>query len=292
MSRIGIFEAAVQCHQKENSIGQMYLRGHTFKTYKVGWPHECFLWCDEEVTCQSFNFHIGQNVCELNNRTKEARPEDFMPDQTKYYMKRANNRVPLGSIPELPAESCGEIKANEGNEMVNGDYWIYSDGNGQPILARCEESWQKINAEPVCFGARGNKYGAFNITKSGLLKTMKLIHKSGSVKCNPNFSASYWGCRNLAAYGNNALLTIITNANKEAVLPPAGDLQSSCGKNHFYRLDGTSHTSTELVFRNLSNQLSVSRNQELQIWYGQDWTDCSEDNNSGTTCVDVYAWFA
>ncbi|KAL9958364.1 hypothetical protein ACROYT_G035370 [Oculina patagonica] len=153
MSRIGILEAAVQCHQKEKSIGQMYLRGHTFKTYKVGWPHECFLRCDEEVTCQSYNFHIGQKICELNNRTKEARPEDFLPDRTRYYMKRANNRVPLGSISELPAESCSEIKASEGNEMVNGDYWIYSDVNGQTILARCEENWQKINTEPVCFGA-------------------------------------------------------------------------------------------------------------------------------------------
>ncbi len=92
MSRIGIFEAAVQCHQGENSIGQMYLRGHTFKTYKVGWPHECFFRCDEEVTCQSYNFHIGQKVCELNNRTKEATPEDFIPDRTRYYMKRAFNR--------------------------------------------------------------------------------------------------------------------------------------------------------------------------------------------------------
>ena len=46
--------------------------------------------------------------------------------------------VPLGSIKELPAESCSEIKASEGNEMVNGDYWINSDGNGQTILARCE----------------------------------------------------------------------------------------------------------------------------------------------------------
>jgi len=46
--------------------------------------------------------------------------------------------VPLGSIQELPAESCSEIKASEGNEMVNGDYWIYSDGNAHTILARCE----------------------------------------------------------------------------------------------------------------------------------------------------------
>ena len=46
--------------------------------------------------------------------------------------------VPLGSIQELPAESCSEIKASEGNEIVNGNYWIYSDGDGQTILAPCE----------------------------------------------------------------------------------------------------------------------------------------------------------
>ena len=47
--------------------------------------------------------------------------------------------VPLGSIPELPAETCTEIKASEGNEMTNSEYWIYSDGNADhAILARCE----------------------------------------------------------------------------------------------------------------------------------------------------------
>ena len=54
--------------------------------------------------------------------------------------------VPLGSIQELPAESCSEIKASEGNEMVNGDYWIYSDGNGQTILARCEGTGFSFNS--------------------------------------------------------------------------------------------------------------------------------------------------
>ena len=78
-------------------------------------------------------------MCELNNRTKEARPEDFVPDSDRYYFGREwqrgrliniairtaekNNReivyldicslVPLGSIPELPAETCKEIKASE-----------------------------------------------------------------------------------------------------------------------------------------------------------------------------------
>ena len=129
---------------------------------------------------------------------------------------------------------------------------------------------------------------------SGRLKTMKLIHKSGSIKCNRADRGSYWGCTNPAYYGSDGLMTIITNANKESVLPPAGDLKAAvhCPKKHFYSLDGTSHTSPELVFRDLPNQLSVSRNQELQIWYGQDWIDCSQSDNRGTTCVDVYAWFA
>jgi len=88
-------------------------------------------------------------------------------------------------------------------------------------------------------------------------------------------------------------MTIITNTKKEAILPPAGDLKSpNANKNvFFYNLNGTTHTSPELVFRDLAIELSVARSQEFQIWYGQDWEDSSEDNNSGKTCVDVYAWY-
>ena len=157
------------------------------------------------------------------------------------------------------------------------------------------ETWQRINTEPVCFGARNNRYGAFNITKSGLLKTMKLVHKSGSVKCNLNYNASYWGCTVVPYYGKNVLMTIITNAMKEAILPPAGKLKGNGDCNnaaYFYSLNGITHTSPELVFGDLTNKVSLSRNQELQIWSGQDWIDCSESNNNGTACVDVYVWYA
>ena len=89
-------------------------------------------------------------------------------------------------------------------------------------------------------------------------------------------------------------MTIITNAKNEAILPSAGNLKDHawCNKNHFYTLDGTTQTSPELEFGDLINKVPVSRNQELQIWYGQDWIDCSEGNNSGATCVDVYVWYA
>ena len=126
---------------------------------------------------------------------------------------------------------------------------------------------------------------------------MKLVHKSGLIKCNLVDPASYWGCTNQQLYGNNGLLTIITNAKKETILPPAENLKAhgapECSnKIHFYSLNGSTHTSRELVFGDLTNKVSVSRNQKLQIWYGQDWIDCFESGNSGTTCVDVYAWYA
>ena len=97
MYRIGVFQAAAQCQTKEKSIGGMFLRGHIFKTCTVELP-ECFIRCDEEVRCQSFNFVTSLKVCEMNNRTKEARPEDFMPEPTRLYMIRANNRGTLSPL--------------------------------------------------------------------------------------------------------------------------------------------------------------------------------------------------
>lgn len=285
ISRIGIVDATGQCLEQERSIGGMYLRGHMFTVYRVGSPKECFFRCEEEVMCQSYNVVVGQNICELNDRTKEARPEDFIPDEKRFYMKRSINRVPLGSNKELPADTCAEIKASEGDEMADGKYWIYSEENSEVIEAYCKESWQKINGEePVCFGARDNLYGSFNLTKSGRVRTMKLIHRSGSVRCNHLTSASYWACTN-KAYGGN-LMTIITDADKKPVFPPTEDL-----KGESYSLPGYHHNSTELVFRKILNPLSVSNNQEMQIWYGQDWIDSGEYDNSGKTCVDVYAWY-
>ena len=48
--------------------------------------------------------------------------------------------VPLGSVPELPAESCAEIKASEGEDAVSGNYWIDSIKPGEVVLARCDMS--------------------------------------------------------------------------------------------------------------------------------------------------------
>ena len=92
-------------------------------------------------------------------------------------------------------------------------------------------------------------------------------------------------------------MTVITNVKGEAILPSTADMEEGfttghpCTEKHFYHLDGTDHKTPELVFRNLANPLSLSRGQELRIWYGQDWKNCSESGNNGTTCVDVFALY-
>ena len=46
--------------------------------------------------------------------------------------------APLGSIPELAAESCKEIKASEGQQVVSDRYWIYSAIHEKAVLAYCD----------------------------------------------------------------------------------------------------------------------------------------------------------
>lgn len=46
--------------------------------------------------------------------------------------------VPLGSIPELPAETCTEIKGSEGGQAVSKKYWFDSILPGKTVLAQCD----------------------------------------------------------------------------------------------------------------------------------------------------------
>ena len=45
--------------------------------------------------------------------------------------------VILGSIPELPAETCKEIKSSEGGQAVSGKYWFDSIVHREVVLAHC-----------------------------------------------------------------------------------------------------------------------------------------------------------
>ena len=82
---------AEQC-RKEYSIRGMMLKGHTFMAKQTTNSLKCVEKCNHDVRCQSFNYVISRGICELNNRTKEARPEDFVPDSDRFYVRRLDGR--------------------------------------------------------------------------------------------------------------------------------------------------------------------------------------------------------
>ena len=88
---ITVVFASGQCRIEANIQG-MALKGFVFKTISVSAPYKCDVRCEREITCQSYNYLIKENICELNNRTKEARLENFLPDPARFYIRRLNGR--------------------------------------------------------------------------------------------------------------------------------------------------------------------------------------------------------
>jgi len=143
---------AQQC-PSERSISGWMLQRHVYKTALADIGLPCLSSCGTDVRCQSFNFVMSSHVCEFNDRTKEAKPKDFIPDPDRHYFKKPVNRVPLGSIPELAAESCKEIKMSE-EETTSGMYWLSSINPGIPSIAFCNMTTEDINectsSPPAC----------------------------------------------------------------------------------------------------------------------------------------------
>ncbi|XP_020624031.1 fibrinogen gamma chain-like isoform X1 [Orbicella faveolata] len=136
--------AGEQC-RVERSINGMALQGFVFKKFLVRAFHECDFSCEKEITCQSYNYVKWEKSCELNNRTKEARPENFRSDPARSYIRRLMERAPLGSIPELPAHSCQEIKASEGKDTISSKYWLDPNANGTAVLVNCDMDLEDVD---------------------------------------------------------------------------------------------------------------------------------------------------
>ena len=81
------FTTSQHCGTESSLYGKM-LSGHTFKTVDVEQPWQCTQKCTTDVKCQSINYVMSSGKCELNNRTKEARPGDFVTHEDRIYIKR------------------------------------------------------------------------------------------------------------------------------------------------------------------------------------------------------------
>ncbi|XP_028519138.1 uncharacterized protein LOC110252900, partial [Exaiptasia diaphana] len=117
--------------------------------------------------------------------------------------------------------------------------------------------WEKVNANPVCFGARDDTFGSFliNVTR-GLINEVKLVHLSGGVTCKKG-QLSNWGC------GDGKLVFKIPSYDP--------------------------FISAKLKMK-LTTPINITAGQEYRLWYGEDFKNVSEGDNSGTACVDVHMY--
>ena len=84
-------KAADRCPTEQPIYGKA-LKGYTFKTLVTSSSFECLVDCHYEDRCQSYNYVIKTNICEMNNRTKEGKPDQFVSDPGRFYMKRGAHR--------------------------------------------------------------------------------------------------------------------------------------------------------------------------------------------------------
>ena len=84
-------KTANQCPAQQAIYGKA-LKGYNFKTLVSSSSFECLVDCHYEDRCQSYNYVIKTNICEMNNRTKEAKPDQFVSDPDRFYMKRGAHR--------------------------------------------------------------------------------------------------------------------------------------------------------------------------------------------------------
>ena len=81
----------LQCKRVQSVYGTM-LKGHVFQESNAANILTCGQLCNSNIRCQSINYFISRHLCELNSRTKEARPEDYVQDPDRVYLTRPSER--------------------------------------------------------------------------------------------------------------------------------------------------------------------------------------------------------
>jgi hypothetical protein len=92
------------------------------------------------------------------------------------------------------------------------------------ILIFATDEWTKLNSQPVCFYAKGNRPGSFVPLRQGFLTAVKLVHLSGYVTCaaSTHKHDSNWGCKDRASVVDAPLNVFVTDKNNKVQFPQVG----------------------------------------------------------------------
>ncbi|XP_015777969.1 PREDICTED: deleted in malignant brain tumors 1 protein-like [Acropora digitifera] len=216
-------------------------------------------------------------MCEFNDRTKEAKPEDFIPDPDRYYFRKPFNRVPLGSIPELAAESCKEIKMSE-EEATSGKYWLSSIKLGIPLFAFCNMTTEDIDectaSHSVCHvnAQCTNTIGSYRCTcnpgHTGNGKTCSDINECTS---SPPACHVYAQCTNIIGSYRCSCNPGYTGNGKTCTVPRVR-AQTTCSSNLLVKnvnnQNGLIQSSVTTSYRsNMTCEWTLSADTKLELFF-------------------------
>ena len=115
------------------------LRGHVFQEHNAANILACSLLCNSNIRCQSINYVMNRHLCELNSKTKEARPEDYVQDVDRVYLTRASERgielmLVLWAIYEELSRHVGLRKQNRKIELYAVVVYFVFEAKGDYVM--------------------------------------------------------------------------------------------------------------------------------------------------------------
>ncbi|XP_057309791.1 uncharacterized protein LOC130647822 [Hydractinia symbiolongicarpus] len=242
--------------------------GGVTKYFKNCTEVSCLLQCEREKQCDRIMFKLhnkqmrnGECWFVKNTTDKGEEMQTLKKDKSiKSYQK---------TTPECPSKA----KCYYGNCAITNDLKGYN--------CECQDDWILLKSN-VCFGARANQYGTFNIQYDAYMTGIKLVHVGGNgVTCLENVALTKWGCDSINQYSNKYVSVVITNYQNNVLYPYMGHLGEG-----FYSVPGYNANSPYLIFG--GRNYTVYRNKELRIHYGETLMGYHQKNN-GTSCADIYA---
>lgn len=229
----------------------------------------CLLQCERDKQCDRIMFKVQNKqmrngecwFVKQNTTDKGGEMQTLKKDRSiKSYKK---------TTPECPAKA----KCYYGNCAITNDLKGYN--------CECRSDWILLKRN-VCFGARANQYGTFNIQYDAYMTGIKLVHVGGiGVTCLENVALTKWGCDYINQFSNRYVSVVITNYQNNKLYPYGGHIGSG-----FYSVPGYNANSPYLIFG--ARNYTVYRNEEFRIHYAETLMGYYQNNN-GTSCADIYA---
>eukprot|EP00794_Sanderia_malayensis_P009994 gene9994-11015_t len=147
------------------------------------------------------------------------------------------------------------------------------------VVVSSTATWKKLNGHPVCYGAKGNSFGVFLVSKTTRAYQIKIEHITGSLTCNRR-NYGYFRC------SNHAFEVHVTDVGNRVIVPAA---PVQYYKKPWYRLNGNDKAAKSVVLSTGLNPYTFLKHKTYRVWYGEDLFNFTEHDNAGNMCVNIYA---